>query len=122
MEKSIHQGPWFINDHFLSFSRWKPNFVATKEKLTTSVVWISLPHLPTEFYDSKILEKIWNAIGCLLKINICTSTILRGHYARICVEIPLEIPVQPFLYVGYHKQYIQEKTSFVKTMEGLDTH
>lgn len=62
--------------------------------------------MPTEFYDGKILEKIGNAIGLLLKIDICTSTTLRGRYARICVEIPLEIPVQPFLYVGHHKQYI----------------
>ncbi|XP_019231502.1 PREDICTED: uncharacterized protein LOC109212329 [Nicotiana attenuata] len=106
MEKAINQGPWFINGHFLLIIKWKPNFVATKERLTTSAVWIRLPHLPTEFYDSKFLEKIGNAIGRLLKIDVCTSATLRGCYARICVEIPLDIPVQPFLYIGLHKQYI----------------
>ncbi|XP_070004053.1 uncharacterized protein [Nicotiana sylvestris] len=93
MDKAIHLGSWFINGHFLSISRWKPNFVARNEKLTTSAVWIRLHQLPMEFYDGKILEKIGNAIGRLLKIDTCTSTTLRGRYARICVEIPLEIPV-----------------------------
>ncbi|XP_075076605.1 uncharacterized protein LOC142163237 [Nicotiana tabacum] len=106
MDKAIHLGPWFINGHFLSISKWKPNFVARNEKLTTSAVWVRLPQLSTEFYDGKILAKIGNAKGRLLKIDTCTSTNLRGRYARICVEIPLEIPVQSFLFVGDHKQDI----------------
>ncbi|XP_075099533.1 uncharacterized protein LOC142176302 [Nicotiana tabacum] len=106
MDKVIHLGPWFINGHFLSISKWKSNFVARNEKLTTSAVWVRLPQLPTEFYDGKILAKIGNAIGRLLKIDTCTSTTLRGRYARICVEIPLEIPVQSFLFVGDLKQDI----------------
>uniref|UniRef100_A0A1U7WW10 Uncharacterized protein LOC104227795 n=2 Tax=Nicotiana sylvestris TaxID=4096 RepID=A0A1U7WW10_NICSY len=106
MDKVMNQGPWFINGHFLSITRWKPNFVVTQEKVTNSAVWIRLPQLPTEFYDGKILEKIGNAIGRLLKIDVCTSTTLRGRYARLCVELPLEVPVQPFIYVGHHKQAI----------------
>lgn len=58
MDKVMHQGPWFINGHFLSITRWKPNFVATQEKVTNSAVWIRLPQLPTKFYDGKILEKL----------------------------------------------------------------
>ncbi|XP_070023256.1 uncharacterized protein [Nicotiana sylvestris] len=106
MDKAIHLGPWFISGHFLSISRWKPNFLAKNEKLTTSAVWIRLPQFPTEFYDGKILEKIGNAIGRILKNDIYTSTTLRGRYARICVEIPLEVLVQPYLFVGQHKQHI----------------
>ncbi|XP_075111371.1 uncharacterized protein LOC142181759 [Nicotiana tabacum] len=114
MDKAIHQGPWFINRHFLSITRWEPNFVATKEKVTRSAVWVRLPQLPTEFYDRKILEKIGNAIGRLLKIDVCTSTTLRGRYARLCVDLPLEIPIQPFLYFGHHKQVIHyEGESFL---------
>ncbi|XP_070004698.1 uncharacterized protein [Nicotiana sylvestris] len=109
MEKALHQGPWFVNGHYLSIIRWKPNFVATNKKLTTSEIWVRLPQLPTEFYDGKILQKIGNSIGRLLKINVCTSTIIRGHYARLCVEIPLDTPVQPFIYIGTHKQYIYYK-------------
>nr|XP_016445593.1 PREDICTED: uncharacterized protein LOC107770776 [Nicotiana tabacum] len=106
MDKVMHQGPWFINGHFLSITGWKPNFVSTQEKVTNSAVWIRLPQLPTEFYDGKILEKIVNAIGRLLKIDVCTSTSLRGHYERLCVKLPLKAPVQPFIYVDHHKQAI----------------
>lgn len=123
MENAIQQGPWFINGHFLSITIWKPNFVASKERLTTSAVWIKLPQLASEFYDSKILEKIGNAIGCLLKIDVCKSTTLRGRYARLCVELPLEITVQPFLYVGHHKQYIHyEGENFLCTKCGRLGH
>ncbi|XP_009787638.2 uncharacterized protein [Nicotiana sylvestris] len=109
MEKAFTHGPWFINGHYLSITKWRPNFVANKEKLTVSVVWIRLPQLPTEFYDGKLLEKIGNAIGRLLKIDVCTSTTVRGHYARLCVELPLETLVQPYIYIGQHKQYIHCK-------------
>ncbi|XP_075092262.1 uncharacterized protein LOC142172523 [Nicotiana tabacum] len=123
MEKAIQQGPWFVNGHFLSITKWKPNFVASKERLTTTAVWIRLPQLPTEFYDGEILRKINNAIGRLLKVDVCTSTTLRGRYARLCVELPLEIPVQPFLYVGQHKQHIHyEGDNFLCTNCGRLGH
>ncbi|XP_009772651.1 uncharacterized protein [Nicotiana sylvestris] len=73
LSKALHQGPWFINGHYLSVKKWVPNFVASKEKLQISAVWLRLPQLPTEFYDSTILARIGNKIGKLLKIDACTS-------------------------------------------------
>ncbi|XP_019240946.1 PREDICTED: uncharacterized protein LOC109220933 [Nicotiana attenuata] len=117
MEKAVQQGPWFINGHFLSITKLKPNFVASKERFTTMAFWIRLPQLPTEFYDGEILRKIGNAIGRLLKVDVCTSTTLKGRYARLCIELPLEIPVQQFLYVGKHEQQIHyEGENFLCTI------
>nr|XP_009759687.1 PREDICTED: uncharacterized protein LOC104212176 [Nicotiana sylvestris] len=62
--------------------------------------------LHQEFYDTKTVERIGNSIGRLLKIDVCTSTTIRGCYARLCVEIPLEHPVQPYIYIGTHKKSI----------------
>ncbi|XP_019239310.1 PREDICTED: uncharacterized protein LOC109219328 [Nicotiana attenuata] len=62
--------------------------------------------LPTEFYDGIILTKIGNAIGELLKIDACTSSTLRGRYARLCVQLPLKEKVQPYILIGSHKQVI----------------
>ncbi|XP_070004512.1 uncharacterized protein [Nicotiana sylvestris] len=106
MVKDLHQGPWFVNDHFLPVQRWEPNFVANESNPIFSVVWVRLPQLPTEFYDGIILEKIRNKIGRLLKIDACTSSTLRGRYARLCVEIPMEHPVKSFIYIESHKQNI----------------
>lgn len=53
-----------------------------------------------------ILKKIGNKIGRLLKIDACTSSTLRGRYARLCIELPLEVLVIPFIFIGQHKQVI----------------
>ncbi|XP_019256342.1 PREDICTED: uncharacterized protein LOC109234734 [Nicotiana attenuata] len=107
MIKVLNAGPWFIFGHFLSIQRWKPNFVATEVKSSLTVIWIRLPQLPTEFYDGIILAKIRNAIGKLLKVDACTSSTLRGRYARLCIELAPEVPVVPFINIGHHKQIIQ---------------
>nr|XP_009770156.1 PREDICTED: uncharacterized protein LOC104220886 [Nicotiana sylvestris]XP_016443387.1 PREDICTED: uncharacterized protein LOC107768753 [Nicotiana tabacum] len=99
-------GPWFIFGHFLSVQKWEPNFLASEAKISKTAVWIRLPQLPTEFYDSVILQKIGNKIGKLLKVDACTSSTLRGRYARLCVELPLNIPVAHSIYIGSHKQSI----------------
>ncbi|PHU24593.1 hypothetical protein BC332_09700 [Capsicum chinense] len=106
VSKILQNGPWFINGHYLSIKRWEPNFVPEKEKVTYSAVWVRLPQLPTEFYDSQLLKKIGNAIGKLLKIDACTSSALRGRYARLCVQIPMEEPVVSSIQIGSHMQHI----------------
>ncbi|KAK4731536.1 hypothetical protein R3W88_024524 [Solanum pinnatisectum] len=80
----LEKGPWFVNSHFLSVRKWVQNFIANKATTTNTTTWIRLPHLPTKFYDEVILKKIGNVIGKLLKIDVCTSTTIRGRYARIC--------------------------------------
>ncbi|XP_009757725.1 uncharacterized protein [Nicotiana sylvestris] len=107
MIKVLNTGPWFIFGHFLSIQRWKPNFVATEIKSSLIAIWIRSPQLPTELYDGIILAKIENAIGKLLKVDACTSSTLRGRYARLCIELPLEVLVIPFIKIGHHKQIIQ---------------
>ncbi|XP_019253910.1 PREDICTED: uncharacterized protein LOC109232605 [Nicotiana attenuata] len=107
MIRVLNNGPWFIFGRFLSIQRWKPNFVATEVKSSLTAIWIRLPQLPTEFYDGIILAKIGNAIGKLLKVDTCTSSTLRGRYARLCIDLPLEVPVIPFINIGHHKQIIQ---------------
>ncbi|XP_019239317.1 PREDICTED: uncharacterized protein LOC109219337, partial [Nicotiana attenuata] len=106
MKKALHMGPWFIYCHFLSVQRWEPNFLASDARISKTAVWIRLPQLPTEFYDSIILTKIGNEIRKLLKVDACTSSTLRGRYARLCIELPLDIPVPHSILIGSHKQTI----------------
>ncbi|XP_070025428.1 uncharacterized protein [Nicotiana sylvestris] len=101
--KTLQNGPWFINGFFLSVPKWTPNFVATKATQSYTDIWIRFPQLPIEFYDGVILAKIGNAIGKLLKIDACTSFTIRGRYARLCVQIPLEQTVQSYIKIGSHK-------------------
>ncbi|XP_019238423.1 PREDICTED: uncharacterized protein LOC109218510 [Nicotiana attenuata] len=107
MTKILHNGPWFINEFFLSIQKWVPNFVAKEAHQNFTAVWVCLPQLPTEFYDGIILSRIGNCIGKLLKVDACTSATLRGRYARLCVELPLDQPIQNYILIGQHKQPIQ---------------
>ncbi|PHT86206.1 hypothetical protein T459_08312 [Capsicum annuum] len=59
-----------------------------------------------EFYDKSILEKIGKKIGHLLKIDTRISSTLRGRYARICVQIPMDTPVRTTISIGDHSQPI----------------
>ncbi|XP_019226978.1 PREDICTED: uncharacterized protein LOC109208333 [Nicotiana attenuata] len=106
MAKTLQQAPWFINGHYLSVRRWEPNFVASKAKEVYLAVWVRLPQLPTEFYDGIVLARIGNSIGKLLRIDACTSSTIRGRYVRLCVQVPLDQPVQTAVQIGYHLQQL----------------
>ncbi len=45
---------------------------SSKAKMTTTAVWARLPELPIELYDSRLLTRIGNQLGTLLKIDAHT--------------------------------------------------
>ncbi|XP_075080001.1 uncharacterized protein At4g02000-like [Nicotiana tabacum] len=106
MVKALHLGPWFMSENFLSVHKWEPKFVPQEDTLTFTAIWILLPQLPTEFYDQDIPEKVGRKLGKLLKIDQYTSSTLRGRYARICIQVPLETPVETSVIIGDHKQAV----------------
>lgn len=111
MLHALHDGPWFIFNSFLSVKKWEPKFVPSQAHLSYSAIWVRLPELPTEFYEIDILQKVGNKIGTLLKIDACTSATTRERYARLCVQVPLEQPLQQHIYIGTHKQQIEYEGS-----------
>ncbi|OMO60573.1 hypothetical protein COLO4_33809 [Corchorus olitorius] len=83
-------GPWFLNDCYLSVQRWVQNFRASANQLPTKIaVWIQLPELPVEYYDTLVLQQIGSLIGTSIKIDAHTSSNSRSQYARICVEVEI---------------------------------
>lgn len=70
--------------NILSIKRWKSNFIPEKEKVTYSVVWVRLPQLPTEFYDSQLFKKIGNAIENYWKLMLAQAP-LSGVIMPDCV-------------------------------------
>lgn len=100
----LHGRPWFIAGCFISVRKWEPNFVPSKSKVDSTAIWIRLPHLPTKIYNTSILQWISKKIGLLLKVDACTSAALTGRYARICVQIPLDIPVEASISINHYTQ------------------
>ncbi|KAG5575598.1 hypothetical protein H5410_055732 [Solanum commersonii] len=53
-----------------------------------------------------ILEQVGQKLGALLKINARSSPTLRGRYARICVQVPLEVSMKSEVTINTHKQNV----------------
>nr|XP_009792247.1 PREDICTED: uncharacterized protein LOC104239331 [Nicotiana sylvestris] len=123
MVKALHLGPWFISGNFLYVRKWEPKFIPQEATLTSTAIWIRLPQLPTEFYDQDILEKVGRKLGKLLKIDQYTSSNLSGRYDRICIQVPLKIPVETSVIIGDHKQaVIYEREGTLCTVCGRIGH
>ncbi|KAI3883878.1 hypothetical protein MKX03_017341 [Papaver bracteatum] len=104
---ALLEGPWFIGGHHLSMRRWTPNFKSSIASVNTSVVWDRLPELPLEFFDKYVLEKVGAKIGRLIKVDNTTELVLRGRYARVCVEIATSKPLVPFVRIGSVLQKVE---------------
>lgn len=99
MDNALQNGPRFI---FGSYQCNAGNQISSLQLPNKH----SLQFGPTEFYDEEILKKVGNTIGGLLKVDACTSAALRGRYARLCVELPLNKPVKTNVWIASHKQQI----------------
>ncbi|KAL7233399.1 hypothetical protein ACSBR1_017094 [Camellia fascicularis] len=93
-------GPWVIMDHYLTISKWEPDFKASEAFETTTAVWVRFPELPIQYFQEKVLYTIAKQIGKPLKIDLTTTMATRGKYARICIEMDLNKPLCPRFLLG----------------------
>jgi hypothetical protein len=106
----LKNGPWFIGEHFLTIRPWEPNFKPSLACCSSVAVWARFPKLPIEYYEFSVLKKIGLSIGPVLRIDTHTASEARGRYARICVQVNVDVPlvksvliggfVQPVVYEG----------------------
>lgn len=50
--------PWFYGKRGLLFNKWQPRFNPSKAKVMNASIYVTLPHLPFEFWHNKVLEGI----------------------------------------------------------------
>ncbi|KAG5017363.1 hypothetical protein JHK85_023499 [Glycine max] len=67
----------------------------TTHQLGASSVWVRIPMLPMELYNSEFLYKVGDLLGTTLKIDVNMPIQNRGKFARICVELDLECELVP---------------------------
>nr|KYP40980.1 Transposon TX1 uncharacterized [Cajanus cajan] len=92
-ERVMHGGPWMLFDHYLIVRPWSLKFVASATKVDSTLVWVRLPGLGVMFYDESVLLTIASAIGKPVKVDLNTLNMTRDRFARVCVEINLNVPV-----------------------------
>ncbi|KHN24218.1 hypothetical protein glysoja_037052, partial [Glycine soja] len=106
---SLYEGPWMVEDHYLVVQRWYPFFPMNAKALKNIVVWIRIQCLPIELYNNVFLQRIGSSLGKFLKVDKLTSVQSRGKFTKICVELDLEKPLVPHIYVRGYKLNLEYK-------------
>lgn len=78
-DKVLQDGPWFVNNKFLTRRRWEPNFKTSLNSFSAVAVWVWILELGSEFYSEHVLKVIGESIGSVLKID-------SYKFPRICVH------------------------------------
>ncbi|XP_057443803.1 uncharacterized protein LOC130735952 [Lotus japonicus] len=91
--KVLIGAPWMIFDHYFSVKPWTSDFVATDSKINTTAVWVRIPGLGPQWYHKKILMTLAKGVGKPIKVDMNTVDMNKGRFARVCVEIDLNLPV-----------------------------
>jgi len=58
-----------VADQYLTKHLWHPNFDSYKATIDEVAIWVRLPDLAMEYYDSLVLWKIRNHISRTLKVD-----------------------------------------------------
>ncbi|XP_021853784.1 uncharacterized protein [Spinacia oleracea] len=81
-ERALFWGPWFILDHYLMITTWKPNFRPSINQFDTMSVWIRIEELPVEYYDKEALFAIARVVGKPIRVDYATDKVARAQFAR----------------------------------------
>lgn len=92
--KAIEGGPWMIFYHCLAVRRWTPESHPEYTKIDKTLVWVRFPGLNLLWYDESFLMAMAAAVGTPVKVDRNTLGVVRGRFARVCVEIELHKPVR----------------------------
>lgn len=77
------QGPWLINDSYLTIRKWITNFIPDESPIQFLTAWVRIPNLALEYFDEGFLNKIGSKIGKVLRVDKTTANAERGQFTRI---------------------------------------
>lgn len=109
----IEGGPWMINDHYLTIRSWCDVFDRWCDSIEKLMVLIRFLELPLQYHYPTVLKLMGNKVGRTIKIDETTTSMSRGKFARLCVEVDLTVPLLP--------QYIIKGKVYKIEYEGLHT-
>ncbi|XP_021839163.1 uncharacterized protein [Spinacia oleracea] len=112
----MEKGSWSIMGFPLFLKLWEPGFKPSEAEIDTATIWITLPKLPLELYDTKILQAVGSALGRLIKIDVKTIDKERVKFARLLIQVKTSEPIPKLVWIGATKQVImaQDPTHFCK--------
>lgn len=93
--KVLEGGPWMVLGSYLTISKWRSNFTPNDHIGSSTLVWIRIPNIPIEMFKEHILMRMGNKLGRAVRVDTTSVDVIRGNYARICVEVGLQKPLKP---------------------------
>lgn len=93
--------------HYLTVAKWKPNFLPSQDKISSTLVWVCFPKIAIEFLQENFLMQMENLVGYAVKVDPTTLSTSRGNFARVCIEIDFCKPLVPLISVIVHIQTVE---------------
>lgn len=107
LDTVLTEGPWIIQDHYLTVQRWQPDFIPAQATINLTLAWISIPGLSMIYYDDNALCAIAFYIGTPVKIDSNMTLATHGKFARVCVEVDLTKPLTGGVMLDGHWQRVE---------------
>nr|POE69940.1 uncharacterized protein CFP56_57744 [Quercus suber] len=76
------------------------DFKPSEANISSVALWIKLNELPIEYYNSEALQIIGNTIGRVLRIDMHTANESRRRFARPCIQVDIEKPLNTTILIG----------------------
>ncbi|KAH0644840.1 hypothetical protein KY284_032724 [Solanum tuberosum] len=92
-DKVLCARPHYLLKRPVIIKSWLPEFNFKEEILTTIPLWIKLPNLPLNCWNSVVLSKIGSSLGKPLYADECTTLASRISFARILIEMDVTRPL-----------------------------
>ncbi|KAL4286763.1 hypothetical protein AHAS_Ahas19G0118700 [Arachis hypogaea] len=103
----LEGGPWMLFDHYLTIRRWTPDFNPFGVSINKIAAWVRLPDLPIEYYDKRFLGTVGDQIGKTLKVDMNTANQSREKFAKLCMKIDLNKPLDAKYLVNGQNYFIE---------------
>ncbi|XP_061373824.1 uncharacterized protein LOC133316124 [Gastrolobium bilobum] len=94
MDYALTAGPWVLFDHYLTIRSWELDFQPFSASIGRIMACVRLPGFPVEYVNTELLREVGNWLGKFIKVDAATTSLARGKFARIFVELDLSNPLQ----------------------------
>lgn len=97
--KVMNGNPWIVLGHYITISKWRPHFKSKDSTIQTTLACVCIPSIPVEMLEDPSLLNVRDCVGRAIRLDPNTTDMIRGWYARICVELNLDAPLMPTVVV-----------------------
>ncbi|XP_020271184.1 uncharacterized protein LOC109846370 [Asparagus officinalis] len=93
MNEVLYKGPWFFGSRPMLLKPWTIDMETNKSDECLYPLWIQLPALRLNLWNSKSISKIASIIGKPITTDMLTANKQRLTYARVLVEVKVSSPL-----------------------------